>query len=68
MNKELDRKEGMAISLGNLGLLARTRGDLDQAEAYLQRALALFEAVGARPEVEKTERLLQAVREKQGRG
>jgi Tfp pilus assembly protein PilF len=35
-----------AIALGNLGLIARTRGDLDAAVAHQQRALTLHEQLG----------------------
>ncbi|MEM0928568.1 MAG: tetratricopeptide repeat protein [Pseudomonadota bacterium] len=39
-------QEWQAISLGNLGLIAQTRGDLDAAEDYHQRSLALEEELG----------------------
>nr|VFJ91192.1 MAG: hypothetical protein BECKH772A_GA0070896_1002815 [Candidatus Kentron sp. H]VFJ92229.1 MAG: hypothetical protein BECKH772B_GA0070898_1002615 [Candidatus Kentron sp. H]VFJ98889.1 MAG: hypothetical protein BECKH772C_GA0070978_1002615 [Candidatus Kentron sp. H] len=41
-----------ANPLGNLGLIAWTRGELAKAEAYWRRALALFTQVGMGPEME----------------
>ncbi|MFN0131953.1 MAG: tetratricopeptide repeat protein [Phycisphaerales bacterium] len=38
-----------AASYGNLGLIEQTRGNLDAAEAYLKKSLALHEKIG-RPE------------------
>ncbi|HXU04111.1 MAG TPA: AAA family ATPase, partial [Polyangia bacterium] len=51
-----------------LGLLAATRGALDEAEAYLRRALAQARAVGGAPFVVRIERELAAVVGKRGAG
>jgi Flp pilus assembly protein TadD len=67
LEEELGHKEGMASDYGNLGLIYRTRGDLDTAEEMLRKALALFEQVGARPEVEKARRLIAELRPKRGK-
>jgi tetratricopeptide (TPR) repeat protein len=46
INEALDRKEGMANAYGNLGILYKTRGDLDRAEEMCLKSLAINEAVG----------------------
>ncbi|MCA9271989.1 MAG: tetratricopeptide repeat protein, partial [Phycisphaerales bacterium] len=42
----LGRKVGIASEFGNLGLIEDTRGNLDAAEDYYQRALAINETLG----------------------
>jgi len=46
IEEELGRKEGIAISYGNLGLVYQTRGELDQAEAMSCKALEISETLG----------------------
>ena len=38
----------MASDYGNLGVIFRTRGDLDEAEAMIRKALAINEKLGRR--------------------
>ena len=44
--KELGHQEGMASQYGNLGLLDRLRGNLDQAKTQHNRAIELYQALG----------------------
>ena len=53
LEEELGRKEGMASDYGNLGIVYRTRGDLDRAEEMYEKSLELFRQVGAAPKIEK---------------
>ncbi len=53
----------MASHYGNLGNIYRTRGDLDRAEEMYKKALALFRAVGAAPEIKQTETVLDSLNE-----
>ncbi|HEY5447470.1 MAG TPA: AAA family ATPase [Polyangia bacterium] len=74
----LRRSAGLHLTLGQmgltwlgpvdrvLGLLAATRGDLDEAAACLQRALAQARAVGGAPFVVRIERELAALADKRG--
>ena len=48
LNEELGRKEGRASVYGNLGLIFKARGDLDQAEAMHRKSLALNEDLGSK--------------------
>jgi lipopolysaccharide biosynthesis regulator YciM len=41
----------MANQYGNLGNIYRTRGELDKAEEYWQKSLALFTKVGAKNKI-----------------
>ncbi|HBS28608.1 MAG TPA: hypothetical protein DEB06_03955, partial [Phycisphaerales bacterium] len=43
------RPEGMANDYGNLGVVLKTRGDLDGAEAMFRKSLEINERLG-RPE------------------
>ncbi|MEM0986521.1 MAG: tetratricopeptide repeat protein [Pseudomonadota bacterium] len=47
INKALGRKEGMAITLGNLGNITRQRGDLAAARRYYEQCRDLFGEMGA---------------------
>ncbi len=40
-NRLIDRREGIAANLNNLGVVAREQGDLDQAVIYFREALAI---------------------------
>jgi tetratricopeptide (TPR) repeat protein len=42
LNEVLNRKEGMAIVYGNLGIIHEIRGELDQAEEMQRKALKLY--------------------------
>ncbi|MFH0981209.1 MAG: tetratricopeptide repeat protein, partial [Planctomycetota bacterium] len=46
INGKLGRLDGMAIQYGNLGLIYRTRGDPDRAEAMYRKALEVHERLG----------------------
>ncbi|MEL6330021.1 MAG: tetratricopeptide repeat protein, partial [Planctomycetota bacterium] len=61
INKRLGSLEGQAIQLGNMGLVAQTRGDLDEARRLWDEALGLFTKIGAKPQIEQTERLLASL-------
>lgn len=51
----LSRKEGMAVAYGNLGALAKQRGNIAQACAHWRTARELFRQIGAKPMVEQVE-------------
>ena len=51
---KLGNQPGMATSYGQLGLLAQARGLLEEAEGWLMKALAIFEALGDEPNKAKT--------------
>ncbi len=55
----------LAVGYTNLGNVYRIRGDLDQAVAMYEKALVLFQAVGAEPQIAKVQGLLDAVKEQQ---
>ena len=46
INEALGRKEGISIQYGNLGILYKTRGELESAEEMYQKSLAINEALG----------------------
>lgn len=56
--EKLDFKQGMAIQYANLGLVADQRGDEIEARRLWTLALGLYQKIGARPNVEKVQRLL----------
>ena len=41
--EQLGSKEGMANQYGNLGIVFKMRGDLDEAEAMYRKALIIYE-------------------------
>ena len=41
-------KELIAVAYGNLGLIEKTRGNLDAAEAYHKKSLAIDEELGSK--------------------
>jgi len=43
----------LAVAYGNLGNVYRIRGELDQAEAMYGKSLALFQELGAAPQIEQ---------------
>jgi hypothetical protein len=55
----MNAPEGQAEALRELGAVSRETGDLVLAASYLQEALTLFQAIGAKLEVTKTEELLR---------
>jgi hypothetical protein len=50
-----------AAALYESGVLQRQRGNLQQARSQLEGALVMFQCLGARPNVEWTERALHGV-------
>ena len=46
IEEKLGRHEGMASEYGNLGLIYRTRGELDRAEQMHKQSLAIEEKLG----------------------
>ena len=58
LDKELGRKEGMALSYANLGAVAFKRGDLLEARQFWVQARGLFAEMGVQPEVAQFDELL----------
>ena len=58
IEEEVDRKVGMAIQYGNLGNLYLTQGDLVKACEAWGMSRRLFRELGAAPEVEKVQALM----------
>ncbi|MEA3281920.1 MAG: tetratricopeptide repeat protein [Euryarchaeota archaeon] len=52
----------VAIAYGNLGIVYKTRGDLDRAEEMYEKSLELFTSIGSRLMVEKVKSLIVALR------
>ena len=48
----------MANQYGNLGVVYQTRGELDKAIAFYEKAVALFKEVGATREIAHVQSLL----------
>jgi hypothetical protein len=48
----------MAAAYGNLGGVYQTHGDLPQAAAMYKKSIALFQQVGATPQVQQLQELL----------
>ena len=48
----------MAAACGNLGRVYQTRGDLSQAAAMYKKSIALFQQVGATPQAQQLQELL----------
>jgi tetratricopeptide (TPR) repeat protein len=61
INKTLDRLEGQANQLGNLGGIAKQRGNLAEARRLWTEGRDLFARVGAKPQQEQTQQLLDAL-------
>jgi len=53
-----------ASQYANLGIIYRIRGDSGRAKEYWEKALELFERIGMKPEIEKTQRLIDELKEK----
>ena len=53
----------MAGDYGNLGVLYKTRGELDRAEEMYRKSLDLFREIGATPRIEQVEQWLADLRE-----
>ena len=51
----------MARAYTNLGLLYQTCGELEQAEAMYHKSLALFQEIGAEPQIKHVQGLLEAL-------
>jgi tetratricopeptide (TPR) repeat protein len=47
-----DRKDIKAVAFGNMGNVAQTRGDLTGAREKWEKALSLFEDIGAAPQIQ----------------
>ncbi len=63
IDEALGRKVGIASQYGNLGVLYKTRGDLDRAEQMYRKSLDLFREIGAAPQIEHVEGLLAELRQ-----
>ena len=57
IDKELGRKEGMAITFANLGIAREACGDFDNARHLWDRSLRLFEEISSPNAEEVRERL-----------
>ncbi|MBN2313749.1 MAG: tetratricopeptide repeat protein [Sedimentisphaerales bacterium] len=64
MSEKLGRLKGIANQYGNLGLIYRTRDDVEKAREYWKKALEIFKKIGMRPEIEKTQWLIDELKEK----
>ena len=51
INREMERKEGEAIQLHNMGVVYRDKGEPRKALEHLEQALKIFEEIGARLEI-----------------
>ena len=46
MHREIGHKQGEASDLGNIGLIYRSKGDLDNALKYFEKALEMHREIG----------------------
>jgi Tfp pilus assembly protein PilF len=65
IHEKLGSLEGMANDYGNLGLIYQTRGDLGKAEHMLTKALEFFEKIGMKQEIEKVQRAIDELKDKE---
>ena len=63
LHKELGSQEGMAINYANLGLVYKTRGELDRAEEAWTTARDLYAEIGVPRMVEQMEARLAELRD-----
>jgi hypothetical protein len=61
INEKLGRLEGMANQYGNLGAVAKERGDLVEARKLWIKARDLFEKIGMPHKVAQAQRLLDGL-------
>ncbi|MCJ7777505.1 MAG: tetratricopeptide repeat protein [Sedimentisphaerales bacterium] len=61
IEEKLGRLEGIARHYGNLGLIYEERGDKKKARENWEKALAIYKKIGMKPEVEKTQRLIDGL-------
>jgi hypothetical protein len=66
MRRELGHTSGIAVSLGNLGLVMLAQGDERRALAHLQESLDLRWKLGDKPEMAETMQYLARVFLSQG--
>jgi len=64
INEKLGWLEGIAKSYSNLGLVYQERGNLEKAREYWEKALVLFKKIGMKPEIEKTQQLIDELEDK----
>ena len=64
INEKLGRLEGMARQYYNLGSVYEQRRDIGKAKEYWNKALELFKKIGMKPGVEKTQRLINGLKDK----
>ena len=67
MDEELDRKSGIAISLGNIGSLYTKTGEFEKAELTLQKALTLSKEIGAKERLKSQYKFLSNLYDTTGR-
>lgn len=56
--------QGVASQYGNLGSIYRARGNLEKSKEYWEKSLELFKKIGMKPEIEKTQRLIDELEDK----
>jgi len=61
--EKLSLKEQMAANYSNLGAVYKEREDNKKAREYWEKALTLYKIIGMKPEVEKTQRLIEGIDE-----
>ncbi len=66
-NRLIDRRDGIASNLNNLGAIAQAQGDLKQAVAYFQEALAVNRELHAPAAISETLNNLGLAYQSQGR-
>jgi tetratricopeptide (TPR) repeat protein len=66
-NRLIDRREGIASNLNNLGAIAQEQGDLKQAVTYFQEALAVSRALRSPAAISETLNNLGLAYQSQGR-
>ena len=59
VNQKLGRSEGIARQYGGLGAVYKTGGDAKKAKEFLGKALELFKKIGVKPEIDRTQRLIE---------
>ncbi|MBI3744404.1 MAG: tetratricopeptide repeat protein, partial [Chloroflexi bacterium] len=67
IQRKLGNQDGIASSLGQMGLLAEAQGNLAEAEQFLVQALEIFQKLGA-PDTATVHRALERVRRKKDDG
>ena len=62
--ERLGQLGGIANNYSNIGVVHQARGDDEKAREYWEKALGLCAKVGMKPEIEKTQRLIDGLKNK----